>query len=555
MTKYIIILLVVYISCFSSRAQAQSYRFPSSKKLDFRQDQTVKIKNLGSASIINFNLRQMTTKKSKLQSFSQLSFKNFDLSKEEGLPEVPYKSFIISGNINDILVKVDLGRKYSFDKIKTLPAKGMPCRCSKDAIKKAVYKFNKYHSRGKQLYKTTKLGKYRGESLFLITFFLANTSENGTFELYPEVGFQVRSKTNKKVFVFNDDTFNETLLNENRQNKNLILIGRTNLLEGAKDYIEYKKENGFTVHSYSLESIGESRNEIKAFIAGLYESLQMSYVLLLGDEDLFPTFFLKTSNHPETPTDISYFLMDGAEDRIPDVLYGRITGDTKELINKQLMKSIFYEKTKNISKNIIGIASDEGADPSDIEYMDQMLVPLIEKLNMREVEFYQNNTRSTAVNINKSLSRGAVWLNYIGHGTGDRWPSINKGSYTTTNVNEIDIQKSLPVIIDVACQNGRYSNDNRLGMKFMNISKIGTHKGATAYYGGTVDVSWHPPALMAVGINKYLSKKTIHSLGEVLFLGQLHLITHYDESEAALENLVWYNLQGDPSLSLKALFN
>ena len=56
----------------------------------------------------------------------------------------------------------------------------------------------------------------------------------------------------------------------------------------------------------------------------------------------------------------------------------------------------------------------------------------------------------------------------------------------------------------------------------MNVGPFGGHKGATAYYGGSVDISWHPPAIMAVGINRALAKKEAKTLGEILLLGQLY---------------------------------
>jgi len=82
----------------------------------------------------------------------------------------------------------------------------------------------------------------------------------------------------------------------------------------------------------------------------------------------------------------------------------------------------------------------------------------------------------------------------------------------------------------------------------------GVHKGgAVAYYGGSVDISWDPPAIMAIGINKAVSENNQRRLADVIFEGQSYLLENMDDIDSALENLVWYHLQGDPLLNLQNL--
>ena len=74
--------------------------------------------------------------------------------------------------------------------------------------------------------------------------------------------------------------------------------------------------------------------------------------------------------------------------------------------------------------------------------------------------------------------------------------------------------------------------------------------GAVAYFGGSVDVSWHPPAIMAVGINKELATGNFKRIGDVLFAGQMYLMKNYSDSRSARENFIWYHLLGDITLLL-----
>lgn len=79
-----------------------------------------------------------------------------------------------------------------------------------------------------------------------------------------------------------------------------------------------------------------------------------------------------------------------------------------------------------------------------------------------------------------------------------------------------------------------------------NISGI----GAVAYYGGSVNISWHPPAIMAQGIAFEHMDKNFHYLGEALMAGQLYLAQKWNNKEDLVDNWEWFHLQGDPSLGV-----
>ena len=72
--------------------------------------------------------------------------------------------------------------------------------------------------------------------------------------------------------------------------------------------------------------------------------------------------------------------------------------------------------------------------------------------------------------------------------------------------------------------------------------------GASIYYGGSVDISWHPPAIMTVGISQYISKNKKIELSDALLNGHLYLMESSTSREDILDNLEWYHLQGDPGV-------
>ena len=78
----------------------------------------------------------------------------------------------------------------------------------------------------------------------------------------------------------------------------------------------------------------------------------------------------------------------------------------------------------------------------------------------------------------------------------------------------------------------------------------GSAFGAVAYYGGSVNVSWNPPAIMAQGIAfEHLTKK-YNFLGQALLAGQLYLAGKWTKQEEVVDNFEWYHLQGDPGLNI-----
>ena len=126
-------------------------------------------------------------------------------------------------------------------------------------------------------------------------------------------------------------------------------------------------------------------------------------------------------------------------------------------------------------------------------------------------------------------------------------PSFNR-EYYVEDLDTISGQNEFPVLIDVACQNGRFSGEGRIGESFIYGGKSNSKIGASLYYGGSVDISWHPPAVTAVGIGKFLSNKKDVPVYQALMAGHLYLIENNSNKEDIIDNLEWYHLQGDPGL-------
>ncbi|MES3038711.1 MAG: C25 family cysteine peptidase, partial [Bdellovibrionota bacterium] len=295
---------------------------------------------------------------------------------------------------------------------------------------------------------------------------------------------------------------------------------------------------------------------LSLMIKNHYNNDGTDFVLIIGDDLMVPMFKLKTSGSSMTPSDLKHFTMDGATDNIPDMFNGRIVASTAAQVTSILAKSIEFEKRSFTDmsgmKKFIGIASDEGSGPSDDEYIKSIEDSFAAGIGTSALHLQQaDKENSTPMVLNKQFNAGAFWLTYIGHGSGYAWPSMAR-SYGVADIKGIN-NKGLvkPIIIDVACMNGKMS-PGYFGTTFMSTETVGetNRLGAVAYFGGTVNISWHPPAVMAQGITFEHMKKRFTHLGESILAGQIYLAKNWTQADAVIDNLEWYHLQGDPSLNI-----
>lgn len=494
---------------------------------------------------VQFQLKELNTEKKKFVPFNEqmdvIKIDELESMKQEGAPALPYYSKLVYGDSDSIKISIEKGEARTFN-LTPSAASLQPCRCAKDQSPQFYIDQSAYENE-LPLVEVSDVGDYRGRKVSKIIIRSSQYSSEDGLKVYP----------NLKVNLFGD--VEEFSMDSMLNNKSMIMVAPDKLMDSAKVFAKWKSDSGFSVSLFSLEKIGAEASDLETFFKSKYKAEKFQYALLFGHEDLLPSHYVQTSSSSQTPSDLPNFLMGGEADVIPDVQYGRIVADTNEEVLRQLEKTQEYVNESWGSQkgrlNHIGIASNEGWDPNDEEYVQAMIKPLIKAKSHVGKYFYQKNSNSTVSNINKVLNEGAIFLNYIGHGVGDSWPSIASGEYHSRDIAEIKSGVVKPVIIDVACQNGRFSYEGRLGERFMNETNNGKAVGAVAYFGGSVDISWDPPAIMAIGINEFVAKNTGASLYSAILAGQLHLLGQYDDRPAAEENFRWYHLFGDPSLPLK----
>lgn len=487
--------------------------------------------------------------KTKNAEFYEYSLPQESMTQDEKMAQIPFDTVLVNLAPGDFEVQSELGEE-TFVPYKASFSPKMPCRCSDDPID-FNFDGNIYEKDERKNFQVEYLGDFKGTPLTRLIFYPAKIDSNKNGMIVNSLSRYKIKSSNKNFSIFKN--INQLLGKSPKTNRFLFLTPRK-FLKTLDTLVSWKRSLGFKPSVFVLEDIGNEFTKIQTFFKDEYKKSPYDYAILVGHEEVLATDFVDTSNDSQTPSDLKYFTMGGDDDYIPDVYYGRMAVDNELELRREIKKIMDFEQfnwsTTTTPLTHIGIASNEGSDPTDVEYIRSMISPMEKKLGLKRIEFLQENTNSNVENINKALNKGAVWMNYIGHGSGTSWPSINKGDYRSEDIKSLLPGKILPIIIDVACQNGRFSYEGRLGERFMNEESSLGPIGAVAYFGGSVDISWHPPAKMAVYINEIVASKTVHILGEALLAGQLELYEKHSNKNEVKDNFIWYHLQGDPSLRL-----
>ena len=501
----------------------------------------ITIKRQGRDIFIHLPRPQVSLERSKLSKIRVSGLMNSTLALAPALPQM---SFILEGKPKTLKVEVSVLDQEVIEGVTPSPGQLTQSRGESFQISEEISE-ELYTAKGAEDSHNSELhyiGEFRGTHLTRVKINVGKYSrETNTVSIAQELKVTHNSK--------------EFQLKTKKFNKYLIIVPEE-LKEGLETFIAWKESLGFIVAVEVLNSNLISKETIQNIVKDYYKRWSVHFVMLVGTDKLLPTDYVRTGFSWRTPSDLYYFTQGGKGDYIPDVFSSRIAVETPDQLRRILWKSIRYEMGlySDFSgyQSVVGVASNEGARPSDNEYIQGIGKLFKKNYGMLYTHFYENNVSSNRVKFNQAMNRGASWLTYMGHGSGGSWPSFYQ-TYGMSDIVRLKNQEVVkPVIIDVACQNGRFSGTNFLGAQMMAaVDKEGLPLGATAYYGGSVNISWHPPAIMAKGIAVERFEKGFQFLGEALLLGQLYLAKNWDSSRDVVDNMEWYHLQGDPGLRVR----
>ncbi|SHO21785.1 Putative uncharacterized protein [Moritella viscosa] len=169
------------------------------------------------------------------------------------------------------------------------------------------------------------------------------------------------------------------------QQADYLIITPPEFIHAVTPLAEWKRQMGYQVYVASTDISGNSQEEIKAFIKDAYGNGTMtSYVLLVGDHEDLPAWEqIGHSFHGKDHkwyTDFEYSLLDG-NDNYPDIVIGRLPGDTADQITAMVNKTLTYQKKPAISEryNHVLLAGQFQDSNSDLK-ADRMFMEDLHRL-------------------------------------------------------------------------------------------------------------------------------------------------------------------------------
>jgi len=343
---------------------------------------------------------------------------------------------------------------------------------------------------------------------------------------------------------------------------NMLVICHDEWLDELQPLVDWKIQRGLPTEMVAVSQVGSTASAIKTYISDYYNSHDLAYVLLVGDDIHIPP----VTSGVAGDSDNGYAYIIG-NDHYPDIFVGRFSARTSADVITQVQRTLEYEKGELddfewIDKSM-GIASQQGPG-DDNEYDYQHIRNLQEQLvdytyEEPYYEFYDgsqggydaaNNPSGVMVVDGIDSGAGIIW--YTGHGVSTGWSTSN---FDSNDILLLENQQKLPIIISTACLVGNFAGGDSscFAEVWMKSRKNGQPIGSVVNFMSTINQPWSPPmeaqdemANIMTGASSTSKKYTV---------GGLAINGCYSMNEAYPANAgdvtdTWV-LFGDPSLLIR----
>ncbi len=278
-----------------------------------------------------------------------------------------------------------------------------------------------------------------------------------------------------------------------------------------------------------------------------------SYLVLIGDgtydyrnltnagDNLVPVMMTAT---PYGLFSSDWLYVDTDSDGIPEIPVGRIPVDTPSALLAYIDKLKAYEAHQWTGQELgIGIVADIPDPQAGDFHSDADNLSLLVPQPFRVIKIYLNSMEEIGSRRNELLSLvdSGVWLiDYIGHGTYDRW-AAGSGLLSTSDLDSMT-NNLYPVMVAMTCSSGWFSVPGLDSLSEVMVTAPG--KGFIA--------AWSPTGLSlnreAVSMNHELFLQIFAQ--QQARLGDFFLeVVHFYHDSGGPDFMQWiYNLLGDPAL-------
>ena len=327
-------------------------------------------------------------------------------------------------------------------------------------------------------------------------------------------------------------------------------------------FLVWKRKKGIPTDLYSLSSVGSDTASIRSFIQDQYDSLGVTFCLLVGDGEEIPPYKGTVGLAQGRDADHVYTYTDG-DDYYPDLFIGRFSsngGDVNNVRN-QVMRSIRYERNPEEGADWytrgLMVASDLTDDDDTV--MDKQRCEWLKDTLLYDISPYFTYTSidssydpwGTSNIISTTINAGVSNINYIGHGNSSGWAS--GGGFYRANLANLTNYEMLPHVITVGCQVGNFNGRTCFSEDALTAGTTESPTGFIVTMAPTIDQTWIPPCIGQEGAVNLLAHYEASTAGSVYFNGCCYMIEQYggDTSEFGVEIAQTWHIFGDPSIELR----
>jgi len=310
--------------------------------------------------------------------------------------------------------------------------------------------------------------------------------------------------------------------------------------------VEWKNQKGIPTGVVNISTIGNNPTAIKNYIRNLYETIGLTYVLLVGDHAQV------ASPISGGGTDPTYALLTGS-DHYPELFVGRFSAETAAQAETQVLRTIEYEKMPQAGAawyaKGLGIASNQGVGAGHYGEGDWQHINLI-RGDLLSYGFTQVDSVydpwGTQAMITNYVNNGRSMINYCGHGSTTSWGTTG---FNNGNVNALVNDNMLHFGTTVACLCGNFTGTTCFAEAWLRATHNGEPTGAIGFYTSSISQSWAPPMYAQDEFVDLLVSDTFHNYGALCFNGAMLMID--ETGSTGNSEFDHWHVFGDPSLQVR----
>ena len=351
-----------------------------------------------------------------------------------------------------------------------------------------------------------------------------------------------------------------------------LIITPTEFLLSVQPLAEYHQSLGRVVKVVAVEDIynefsaGLLRPEaIQSFLrytAANWKRPAPSYVLLVGDgtwdfhdyletgeKNFIPPFLAQVDRFlGEGTTDNRYAAVVG-DDKLPDLLLGRLTARTAEEVDGMVSKILGYafsgrgdwaDRVSLVSDN-----PDQAGDFIGISESISAALPASTEVTRTYLTDPGTETEQVRSSVGDILNDGALIVSYVGHAGITQWGHENL--LDNDGVAGVDNQGRLPLILSLTCYDGLFSAPQLTSLSENLVRN--PEGGAIAAFASTGLSVATGHELLGTGFLNAVYDQQVLEMGAAALLAKINVFSSSSDFRDLLDT---FGLLGDPGLSLKA---